>query len=55
MSVSQPLPTIAVRRDQQLRALGAERARFRELIGKVGSGEHTSTGLNREEAAPPWI
>jgi anthranilate phosphoribosyltransferase len=24
--------------------------RFRELIGKVGSGEHTSTGLSREEA-----
>ena len=50
MSVSQPLPTIALRRDQQLQALGPERARFRELIGKVGSGEHTSTGLNREEA-----
>jgi anthranilate phosphoribosyltransferase len=33
-----------------LLALGPERARFRELIGKVGSGEHTSTGLNREEA-----
>jgi len=50
VSVSQPLPTIALRRDQQLQALGPERARFRELIGKVGSGEHTSTGLNREEA-----
>lgn len=50
MSVSQPLPTIALRRDQQLQALGPERARFRELIGKVGSGEHTSTGLSREEA-----
>ena len=50
MSVSQPLPTIALRRDQQLQALGPERARFRELIGKVGSGEHTSTGLNRGEA-----
>jgi hypothetical protein len=32
------------------RPSAAERARFRELIGKVGSGEHTSTGLNREEA-----
>jgi len=50
VSVSQPLPTTAVRRDQQLQALGADRARFRELIGKVGSGEHTSTGLTREEA-----
>ncbi len=26
------------------------RIRFRELIAKVGSGEHTSTGLSREEA-----
>ena len=26
------------------------RARFRELLGKVGSGEHTSVGLSREEA-----
>ena len=26
------------------------RARFRELLGKVGSGEHTSVGLTREEA-----
>ncbi len=50
MSVSQPLPTIALRRDLQLQALSAERARFRELIGKVGSGEHTSTGLTRAEA-----
>ncbi|MCP9890093.1 anthranilate phosphoribosyltransferase family protein [Cyanobium sp. Aljojuca 7D2] len=33
-----------------MEALGPERARFRELIGKVGSGEHTSTGLSREEA-----
>ncbi|MFM7087472.1 MAG: anthranilate phosphoribosyltransferase [Cyanobium sp.] len=31
-------------------ALGPERSRFRELIGKVGSGEHTSTGLDRDEA-----
>jgi len=31
-------------------ALGPERLRFRELLGKVGSGEHTSTGLSREEA-----
>jgi anthranilate phosphoribosyltransferase len=30
--------------------MGAGRARFRELIGKVGSGEHTSTGLSRDEA-----
>jgi anthranilate phosphoribosyltransferase len=39
------------RRQVRLRALGPERARFRELIGKVGSGEHTSTGLDRQEAA----
>ncbi len=39
------------RRERQLAALGAQQARFRELIGKVGSGEHTSTGLSREEAA----
>ncbi|MEB3200638.1 MAG: anthranilate phosphoribosyltransferase [Synechococcaceae cyanobacterium] len=26
------------------------RARFRNLIGKVGSGEHTSTGMTRDEA-----
>ncbi|MEY3736222.1 MAG: hypothetical protein RLZZ624_1281 [Cyanobacteriota bacterium] len=26
------------------------RLRFRELLGKVGSGEHTSTGLSRQEA-----
>ena len=38
------------RRQQRLQELGPDRARFRELIGKVGSGEHTSTGLNRQEA-----
>jgi anthranilate phosphoribosyltransferase len=38
------------RRRQRLLALGPDRARFRELIGQVGSGEHTSTGLSREEA-----
>jgi anthranilate phosphoribosyltransferase len=38
------------RRARHQAALGPERARFRELIGKVGSGEHTSTGLSREEA-----
>lgn len=39
-----------VRRAERLCALGPERARFRELIGKVGSGEHTSTGLSCDEA-----
>lgn len=39
------------RRQARLQALGPDRARFRELIGKVGSGEHTSTGLNRLEAS----
>ncbi len=49
-SVSQPLPNISSRREEQLQALGGARAQFRELIGKVGSGEHTSTGLSRDEA-----
>ena len=31
-------------------ALTVEQQRFREFIGKVGSGEHTSTGLSRDEA-----
>jgi anthranilate phosphoribosyltransferase len=60
--VLQPLPRTALtpdptpaaigeaRRLQRLDRLGGERARFRELIGKVGSGEHTSTGLSRDEA-----
>ena len=30
--------------------LDPRQARFREFIGKVGSGEHTSTGLSRAEA-----
>jgi anthranilate phosphoribosyltransferase len=30
--------------------LNGPQTRFREFIGKVGSGEHTSTGLTREEA-----
>ena len=30
--------------------LSVEQQRFREFIGKVGSGEHTSTGLSRDEA-----
>ena len=30
--------------------LSPARLRFRELLGKVGSGEHTSVGLSREEA-----
>lgn len=49
LSVSQPLPN-EDRRQRQLHALGTDRARFRELIAKVGSGEHTSTGLSRDEA-----
>jgi anthranilate phosphoribosyltransferase len=44
-------PALADRREQQLQALGTEAARFRQLIGKVGSGTHTSTGLSRAEAA----
>jgi anthranilate phosphoribosyltransferase len=58
--VSQPLPNAdlgtglaafeADRRVHRQVTLGPERARFRDLIAKVGSGEHTSTGLSREEA-----
>jgi anthranilate phosphoribosyltransferase len=54
--VSQSIPPAApaadagLRRLQRLNGLGPERARFRELIAKVGSGEHTSTGLSRDEA-----
>ena len=40
----------SARRQQQDAALGAAVGRFRELLAKVGSGEHTSTGLNRAEA-----
>jgi anthranilate phosphoribosyltransferase len=32
-------------------ASAASRLRFRTYLGKVGSGEHTSSGLSREEAA----
>lgn len=38
------------RRTHRRLAMAPQQARFRELIGKVGSGEHTSTGLSREEA-----
>jgi anthranilate phosphoribosyltransferase len=38
------------RRTHRLLAMAPQQARFRELIGKVGSGEHTSTGLSRDEA-----
>ncbi len=38
------------RRQDRRGELGAARARFRDLLGQVGSGEHTSTGLNRAEA-----
>jgi anthranilate phosphoribosyltransferase len=42
--------TLEARRQERLDALGPDCALFRELIGKVGSGEHTSTGLSRQEA-----
>jgi anthranilate phosphoribosyltransferase len=42
--------TLEARRQERLEALGPARALFRDLIGKVGSGEHTSTGLSRQEA-----
>ena len=41
---------IAVRRRERQLQLGADALRFRELLAKVGSGERTSTGLNRAEA-----
>lgn len=44
-------PLIAERRTAANQQLGANHLRFRELIAKVGSGERTSTGLNRAEAA----
>jgi anthranilate phosphoribosyltransferase len=49
-SIVLPYP-IAARRQQRQRQLGADALRFRELIAKVGSGERTSTGLDRAEAA----
>ncbi len=42
---------ISERRARYSEQLGADALRFRELIGKLGSGERTSTGLSREEAA----
>lgn len=41
---------ITQRRQRQQQALGNDVLRFRELIAKLGSGERTSTGLNRAEA-----
>jgi len=52
--VSQPLPIAgseATGRPQRLHGLSPGAARFAELLAKVGSGEHTSTGLSRQEAA----
>ena len=46
-----PADAIALRRQQRQQALGKDELRFRELIAKVGSGERTSTGLSRAEAA----
>ena len=51
--MSQPLPTAGAGttgRPQRLKGLPAGAARFAELLAKVGSGEHTSTGLSRQEA-----
>ena len=41
---------IGQRRHQRAEELGAGFCRFRELIGKLGSGERTSTGLTQAEA-----
>jgi anthranilate phosphoribosyltransferase len=46
-----PSEPIEGRRSLRQQALGADTLRFRELIAKVGSGERTSTGLSRAEAA----
>jgi anthranilate phosphoribosyltransferase len=50
MTTPPSLLPIDARRELRRQQLGPAAARFRELIGKVGSGEHTSTGLSREEA-----
>ena len=42
--------SIGQRRHQRAEELGEGFCRFRELIGKLGSGERTSTGLDRSEA-----
>ncbi len=41
---------IGQRRHQRAEELGAGFCRFRELLGKLGSGERTSTGLTQAEA-----
>ena len=41
---------IGQRRHQRAEELGEGFCRFRELIGKLGSGERTSTGLTQAEA-----
>ncbi|MEY4431500.1 MAG: hypothetical protein RLZZ533_1436 [Cyanobacteriota bacterium] len=43
-------PANPLERRERLRGLQGGAARFAELLAKVGSGEHTSTGLSREEA-----
>ena len=51
--MSQPLPTVgagATGPAERPRGLSGTAGRFAALLGKVGSGEHTSTGLSREEA-----
>ena len=45
-----PATELGSQRSRHAQALTPDHARFRELLGKVGSGEHTSTGLSREEA-----
>ena len=42
---------IGQRRHQRADELGEGFCRFRELIGKLGSGERTSTGLTQAEAS----
>ena len=53
-SLFQSLPDIAADKAspaaRRRPAIAADALRFRELLAKVGSGEHTSTGLNRIEA-----
>ena len=51
--MSQPLPTAsagATGAAERAQRLNGSAGRFAALLGKVGSGEHTSTGLSREEA-----
>lgn len=48
--MSQSLPITGGLVQRPTSQLSGAQERFRLLIAKVGSGEHTSTGLDRDEA-----